>query len=57
MKQRAIANTIAGENLKAEKGVFTFSQDKEGEVIREASFVYCPNLVAKATDSVTHHKK
>ena len=57
MKQRAMAKTIVGENLKAEKGAFTFSQDKGGEVIREAPFVYCPNLIAKVTDSITHHKR
>ena len=53
VKQRAMARMIVGENLKAEKGAFTFSQDKGGEVIKEAPFVYCPNLIAKVTDCCT----
>ena len=57
VKQRAMANTITGDNLKAEKGAFTFPQDKGGEVIREVPFVYCPNLIAKVADSVTHHQR
>ena len=57
-KQRVMANEIVGDNLAAEKGAFTFSQGKGGaDVIREAPFVYCPNLIAKVADCIEHHKR
>lgn len=55
-KQRKMANTIVGDNLVAERGAFTFPH-KGGEVVREAAFVYCPNLIAKVADIVEHHRQ
>ena len=52
VKQRAMAKEIVGDNLTAERGAFTFPQGKGGEIIREAAFVYCPNLTAKVADCV-----
>ena len=55
-----MANEIVGENLAAERGAFTFPQGKAsggGEVVKEAPFVYCPNLIAKVADCVEHNKR
>ena len=51
-----MANEIVGDNIKAEKGAFTFSHGK-GEEIRNAPFVYCPNLISKVSDMVRHHER
>ena len=51
-----MANEIVGDNIKAEKGAFTFSHGK-GEEIRDAPFVYCPNLISKVSDMVCHHER
>ena len=57
-KQRVMAREIVGDNLTAEKGAFTFSLGKGGgEVIKEAPFVYCPNLIAKVADCVEHKRQ
>ena len=57
-KQRVMANEIVGDNLAAERGAFSFSQGKGGgEVLKEAPFVYCPNLIAKVADCVEHNKR
>ena len=50
-----MANDIVGDNIKAEKGAFTFSHGK-GE-IRDAPFVHCPNLISKVSDMVRHHER
>ena len=56
--QRVMAREIVGDNLAAEKGAFTFSLGKGGgEVVKEALFVYCPNLIAKVADCVEHNKR
>ena len=55
-KQRVLADSIIGDNITAEKGAFTFTVDKQQE-IREVPFVYCPNLIAKVADTVTHHER
>lgn len=55
-KQRKMAKTIVGDNLVAERGAFTFPHNG-GEVVKEAAFVYCPNLIAKVTDIVEHHRQ
>ena len=57
MKQRAMAKDIVGDNLMAERGTFTFPPGNGGEIIREAAFVYCTNLIAKVVDCVEHHKR
>ena len=46
----------AGTGITAEKGAFTFTVDNQQE-IREVPFVYCPNLIAKVADTVTHHER
>ena len=47
-----------GDNRAAEKGAFTFTQGKGGgEVVREAPFVYSPNVIAKVADCVEHNKR
>ena len=51
-----MANEIVGDNIEAEKGAFTFSHGK-GEEIRDAPFVYCPNLISKVSDMVYHHER
>ena len=51
-----MANEIVGDNIKAEKGAFTFSYGK-GDKIRDAPFVYCPNLISKVPDMVRHHER
>lgn len=56
-KQREMADEIVGDNLVAERGAFTFSVDKGGEMIRDVPFVYCPNLIAKVADTVQHHER
>ena len=56
-KQRALAKTIAGTNLKAELGAFSFSGDGGGEVIREAPFVYVPNLIAKVANMIASYER
>ena len=57
-KQRVMAREIVGDNLAAERGAFTFSLGKGGgEVVKEAPFVYCPNLIAKVADCVEHNKR
>ena len=54
-KQRVMAMEIVGDNLAAERGAFTFSQGKGGgEVVKEAPFVYCPNLIARVAE---HNKR
>ncbi len=52
-----MANDIVGENLVAERGAFSFSQDI-GEVIRAVPFVYVhvPNLIAKVADIIHRHE-
>ena len=57
MKQRALAKSILGDNLNAELGAFTFKRDGGGETIKEAPFVYVPNLIRKATDLIEHHRR
>ncbi len=51
-----MANDIVGENLVAERGAFSFSQDIGGEVIRAVLFVYVPNLIAKVADIIHWHE-
>ena len=55
-KQRQMAKTIVGDNLVAERGAFTFPHSG-GEEVKETPFVYCPNLIAKVTDVVEHHRQ
>ena len=56
-KQRELAKQIIGENVAAEKGAFTFPGEKGGEVIREAPFVYVPNLIRKVSDVVLQYQR
>ena len=51
-----MANEIMGDNIKAEMGAFTFPHGK-GEEIRDAPFVYCPNLISKVSDMICHHER
>ena len=55
-KTLVMANEIVGDNIKGEMGAFTFPHEK-GEEIRNASFVYCPNLISKVSDVVCHHER
>ena len=55
-KQREMAKGITGDNIKTEKGAFTFSVDKGGAEVREIPFVYLKNLTATETDTITQHK-
>ena len=52
-----MACEIVGENLVAERGAFTFLWESGGEEIRDVSFVYCPNLIAKVADIIQQHKR
>ena len=51
-----MAKAIVGDNIVAERGAFTFPHSG-GEVVEEVPFVYCPNLIAKVTDIVQHHRQ
>lgn len=53
-RQRTLAKEAVGENLAAEMAPFTFSAGG-GEEIREAPFVYVPNLIARVADTLTHN--
>ena len=55
-KQRALASDLVGDNITAEKGAFSFCGHK-GEEIREAPFVYCPDLIARVADTVHNHER
>ena len=57
VKQRALAKDILGDNLVAEMGAFTFRRDGGGEDIKEAPFVYVPNLIKRAVDLIEEHKR
>ena len=45
-----------GENYEVEKVPFSFTVDSREE-IREAPFVYIPNLIRKLADMVASYKK
>lgn len=51
-----MADTIRGDDLRAEKAAFTFSVDK-GEELREVPFVYFPNFIARVADIIHQHKR
>ena len=48
---------IVGDNIVAEIGAFTFNLKDGGEEIREAPFVYVPNLIRKVADVIEQHSK
>ena len=50
--QRMLA---VGDNITTEMVPFTFPTDGGGDEIREAPFVYVPNLIARIADTLTHH--
>ena len=54
VKQQALAKE---DNMAAELGAFTFPRDGGGEDIREAPFVYVPNIIRKAADLVEQHSR
>ena len=54
-KRRRMAKAIVGDNLVAEIGAFTFPHSG-GEEVKGTPFVYCPNLIAKMTDVIEHHR-
>ena len=54
-RQRALAKEAIGDNITAEMVPFTFPADGGGDEIREAPFVYVPNLIARVADTLTHH--
>lgn len=56
-KQRALAKEIVGDNIVAEMGAFTFRLDGGGDEIREAPFVYVPNLIRRASDLIQQHSQ
>ena len=41
----------------AERGAFSFPTDKGGEVVKEVSFVFIPNLIRKIADVVAEHER
>ncbi len=55
-KQRALAATVTGDNLRAELGAFSISHTN-GDEIREVPFVYVPNLIAKVADMVSTYER
>ncbi len=54
-KQRILAKDLVGDNFKVESVPFSFNVD--GRVIKEAPFVYVPNLIRKISDVVASHEK
>ena len=54
-RQRTLAKKAVGENIVVEVVPFTFSAAGGGVEIREAPFVYVPNLIARVADTLTHH--
>ncbi len=54
-RQHTLANEAVGDSITAEMAPFTFSAEGGGEEIREAPFVYMPNLIARVADTLTHH--
>jgi hypothetical protein len=55
-KQRSLAKATRGDNLSAEMVPFSFPSSG-GTEIRDAPFVFVPNLIARVADSVTSHLK
>ena len=51
-----MAKDFAGENYMVENVPFSFNVDSS-VVIREAPFVYVPNLIQKLADVVASHEK
>ena len=56
-RQRTLATNIAVDNMEAEKGAFLFSKDGGEEEIKEALFVYTPNLMRKVADLLQHNQQ
>ena len=51
-----MAKDLVGDNYKVENVPFSFTVDGR-EVIKEAPFVYVPNLIQKVADVATSHEK
>ena len=56
-KQRALAATVTGDNLRAELGAFSISHAGGSDEIREVPFAYVPNLIAKVADMVSTYER
>ena len=57
-KQRKLAKEILGTNLQMERCPFTFtSENGKGEEIREAPFVFTPNLVQRVADLLANNDR
>ena len=52
--QGKLAQTITGDDLIAEKGAFSISNDRGDQRI---PFVYHPNFIVKVTDLVNQHDR
>lgn len=57
VKQRKLETELLGDNLLAEMGAFTFKSDGGGEIIKQAPFVYVPNIIRKAADMIEGHQR
>lgn len=56
-KQRALAKESIGDNITAELVPFSFPAEGRRVEIKEAPFVYVPNLIARVSDSLNQHLK
>ena len=54
-QQRSLVKDAVGDNLTAEMAPFSSTAEGGGEEIREAPFVYVPNLIARVVDTLNHH--
>ncbi len=57
LQQRELAKTIIDQTIVAERGAFTFDVEKGRSEVREAQFVYRPNLIAAITDTVNRNHR
>ena len=55
-RQRALATVEVGDNLAHEMVPFAFSKDGGGVQIREAPFVFVPNLIRKISDRLSEQR-
>ena len=58
-KQRALAKQTTQENLEADVMPFAFPAANKGEPdeLREAAYVFVPNLIAKVADRLSEHMR
>ena len=54
-RQRTLAKEAIGDRITAEMVPFTFPADGGVDEIREAPFVYVPNLITRVANTLTHN--